>query len=386
MNQQSPVAINPLPLSQWAIGIFGSWVIVWVVGPGLINSILVRTYDADLKVNTIRPGDVVHWRSEGWASTRIGPHGLPGWQPDRPGGQTNREPVSPGDDPLRRIVIWGDSQVEGVCVADEQKIHNQTIAIARRRDRIELDCLPMGRSGADARDWQDLMPDADRLWHPDLHVWVVTDLSDLTVLASKDAAEAYHRWTVESPRWVKFAAAIHAEALFEAGKRIFRDPSTGGIRRLDFSLGPRGATTAVSSDDAHGDAHGEAHGEAIKNEDELAGAVATAVAGLAGRFDGRLAILYAPATPRFAGGLKTDHPDDAAFDAIRRRLREAAIPVADVRGDFIELWHTRTELPRGFHNGMPSYGHLNASGNRLVAAAILDLYRSMNHGGVMSGR
>jgi hypothetical protein len=380
MNQQSPAALTSLSPRQWLIGILGSWVIVWIVGPGLINSILVRTYEADLKVNTIRPGDVVRWRSEGWASTRIGPHGLPGWQPNRPGGQTNGESASPGGHSPPRIVIWGDSQVEGVCVADEQKIHNQTIAIARRRDRIELDCLPMGRSGANSLDWQDLMPDADRLWRPDLHVWVVTDLSDLTDLASKDAAESYHRWTVESPRWVKFAAAIHAEALFEAGKRIFRDPLTGGIRRLDFSLGPRGAT--LSS----GDANGDSNGDALQNNETLAGAVATAVAELAGRFDGRLAILYAPATPRFAGGLKTDHPDDAAFDALRRRLREAAIPIADVRGDFIELWHTRTELPRGFHNGMPSYGHLNASGNRLVATAIVDLYRSMIRGGVMSDR
>lgn len=346
---------------QWITGVFGSWLIVWLIGPWVLDSILIRTYDPSLDVNTLRPGDVVDWRSEGWGRTLIGPHGLPGWQPRVDAGEPNQESSS-----IRKVVIWGDSQVEGVCVDDPEKIHNQAIRIAQDQYQLQIDCLPMGRSGADARDWQDLIAGADKLWKPDLHVWVITDLSDLTIAVSPDATAAYRRWIVESPKWVRFAKRIGAQALFAASKRVLRDPDTGGIRQLDFSLGPRTHPIAATNriDDPNE--------EVLRNE-KIADEVAKLLLEIGTSYDGRIAILYAPATPRLSGGIVTNHPDDAIFVAIHQALQSKGIAVADCRQDFIDLWRFKGQVARGFHNGMPSYGHLNVNGNRIVAEKIVVL-------------
>ena len=345
---------------QWTTGILGSWLVVWLLGPFVLDSILIRTYDPALDVNTLRPGDVVYWRSEGWGRTVLGPHGLPGWQP------RVDESVPDVDSSLAKVVIWGDSQVEGVCVDDPLKIHNQAIRIAQDQHKLAIDCLPMGRSGADARDWQDLIAAADKLWKPDLHIWVVTDLSDLTVAISPDGATSYRRWTVESPAWVRFAKQIQAQALIAASKRVLRDPDTGAIRRLDFSFGPRNDRIEPRSliEDPI---------EAQARNERIAGDVANLLQEIAQSYQGRLAILYAPATPRFSGGLVTDHPDDAEFAAIRNALESKGIAVGDCRQDFIDLWRSKGQVARGFHNGVPSYGHLNAEGNRIVAEKIVAL-------------
>ena len=352
------ILLTPLTVRQWITGILGSWLVVWFLGPLVLDSILIRTYDPALNVNTLRPGDVVHWRSEGWGRTVIGPHGLPGWQPRVDDDEANSDNPS-----ISKVVIWGDSQVEGVCVDDRLKIHNQAIRIAQDEHQLAIDCLPMGRSGADARDWQDLIADADKLWNPDLHIWVVTDLSDLTVAVSPDAAANYRRWTVESPAWVKFAKQIQAQALFAASKRIFRDPDTGEIRRFDFSLGPRthDSIANLTTDES----------EVLANNEQTAIALADLLSKLSTSYDGRIAILYAPATPRFSGGLVTDHPDDAAFDSIREALESKGIAVGDCRYAFIDLWQSQGKIARGFNNGMPTYGHLNADGNRVVAEKIV---------------
>src|SRR5690606_23285919 len=87
-------------------------------------------------------------------------------------------------------------------------------------------------------------------------------------------------------------------------------------------------------------------GEPQRSAADQARAVAEEVAQVAQRLDGRLAILYAPATPTLARPLRTEHPDDARFELLRRELQVHDIEVADVREDFIALWHHHRRLPR----------------------------------------
>lgn len=359
-------ASNPT-LFRWMTGIFGSWLIVWVLGPFLLDSILIRTYDPDLDVNTLRPGDVVYWRSEGWGTTRIGPHGLPGWQPRSPVVHDVQEAGPDAAGMLAKVVIWGDSQVEGVCVDDPQKIHSQAIDIAWQQYRMAIDCLPMGRSGSDARDWKDLLPNAQQLWSPDLHIWVVTELSDLTVAVSSEASAEYHRWKVESPRWVLLAKRLRAEALIAASKRVLRDPATGQFRKLDFSLGPR---SPVSSSVPEADV-----ATTIAHNERIAGQIADLVSQLREKLNGRFAIIYAPDVPKFGSGWLAPHPDSDLFGSISSALHAEGVEVVDCRQDFVDLWRSQGKIARGFDNGMPTYGHLNPDGNRVVAEKIVAILK-----------
>ena len=343
-------------LRRWVTGILASWAVVWAAGPSVVNSILVRVHDPALGVATLRPGDLIRWRSEGWGNTWVGPHGLPGWQPL---------------DAAARIVIWGDSQVEGVCVHDPQKIHRQVIAIAQAEQGLQVDCIPMGRSGADALLWRDLMDEAQSLWDPTLHVWVITDLSDLTVLARGDNQRP-RPWQT-SPGWVRTAAVLRAEALFAAGRRVLLSPVDGQRRRLSFTLGPRPAHAPASEQaSARLAADGEHRSTAVRDA-QLAETVAAEITQLSAKYGGTLVILYAPAVPTLGRPLETSHPDDALFERIRDALPSEEIPVIDMRSEFVRLWSIQRRLPRGFHNGVPGYGHLNVDGNRLIAQAIAGL-------------
>lgn len=332
-------------LVRWIVGMLGCGLLFWVAGYHTVDSILVRVADPQLGVVTLRPGDTIRWRSEGWATTRIGPHGLPGWRPS---------------DAERRILLWGDSQVEGLTVNDPEKIHNQVIRLADRSGGRNLDCLPLGRSGSDAHHWISLTNAAEALWQPERHVWVVTDLDDLWVLADRQATASLKRFSADpSPAWVRWAAACRADALLAAGKRIAYDRQAGRLRRLDFGPGPRRAALAA------GDA-----AAAVSLDEQTIQTVASAITDH-GRHR-RLAILYAPATPRIGDRVVIDHPDDAAFNALRRELGDA-VAVVDLRAAFVELWQRQHRLARGFHHGMPGRGHLNAEGNRIVAEAVVQL-------------
>ena len=131
--------------------LIGSWLTGVLVGTGLIAATspwFVRSYlplhaDPTRGVWTLPPDHWYRWRSEGYADTYVGPLGMPG-KPTIP-------PTRPG---VLRVALWGDSQAEGVCVADREKLFAQAEAIAGGRMQV----FPSARSGEDAADWLTQMP------------------------------------------------------------------------------------------------------------------------------------------------------------------------------------------------------------------------------------
>ncbi|MGV3486893.1 MAG: hypothetical protein ACO1RT_20930 [Planctomycetaceae bacterium] len=334
-------------IRSWLTGLLGSWALVWIAGPWLVNSILVRSVNPELGAITLREGDLIRWRSEGWASTRVGAHGLPGWKPN---------------DAQMRLVIWGDSQVEGFCVNDDDKIHGQIVQFTKAKFGRSLDCLPIGRSGSDAADWNRLLDNAEKRWHPAVHVWIVTELSDLLALAEVASTTlAADRWQSPSPTWVVWAKRLHAEAAFQAARNLLLDPTTGGLRSLRFSPG-RVPDRSVD---------GEPRPAGDEDSQRSLPLVRSRLAQTSRSLNGRLLLVYAPAVPRImAGKVVAEHPDDPLWDTLESELTADAIAVVDLRQRFIEHWSEQGRFTRGFHNGTPSYGHLNPVGNRLIAEAI----------------
>jgi hypothetical protein len=332
-------------LIQWVIGLLGSWLCVWIVGPWFVNSILVRVHDHELDTITLREGDVIRWRSEGWAETRIGRHGLPGWKPN---------------DATTRMILWGDSQVEGFCVNDQEKLAAQCIQVAKQKYQATIDCLPMGRSGSDATDWSRIMDRADELWNPVIHVWVVTELSDLLAITSTDQGKpTTGSWAAESPAIIRRAKKFHADAAFQAARKLLFDPATGGIRSLRWAMGPIVKPTKIGN---------EADQESV---DALLQKTRDRVAFFNERLDRRLALVYAPAMPRINGEVVLEHPDDEAWNTFAAMANDE-IPIIDMRESFRLLWTESGKFARGFHNGSVSDGHLNRFGNQLVANAVVD--------------
>lgn len=340
-------------LIQWVIGLLGSWLFVWIVGPWFVNSILVRVHDHELDAITLREGDLIRWRSEGWADTRIGPHGLPGWTPN---------------DATTRMILWGDSQVEGFCVSDHEKLAAQCVQVAKQKYHAAIDCLPMGRSGSDATDWSRLMERADELWEPVFHVWVVTELSDLIAITSADQGKpTTGRWAAESPAIIRAAKNFHADAAFQAARKLLFDPATGGLRSLRWTVGPVAKPLDVTN---------EAEQESIN---ELLHKTRDRITFINERFDRRLLLVYSPAIPRINGEVVLEHPDDEAWNAFAAMVNDE-IHIIDLRESFRQLWSESGRFARGFHNGSASDGHLNRFGNQLIVKAIVDW---MNESGIL---
>lgn len=366
--------IQPLSASRliwrWAVGLLGAWVLTWLAAPWIVDSILVRVEDPDLQLVTLREGDVIRWRGEGWARTKVGPYGLPGWTPNGA---------------AERLVLWGDSQVEGFCVNDDEKIGHQLVSMAQRELKRTIECIPFGRSGTDAIDWIDQLKAVDQHLRPEFHVWIVAELSDLQCLSDgKQGRGTVSRWKKPSNHWIAVAKDWRAETAFHVARRLLLDPITGQLRSLRWSLGPI-RNTNLSPQTPHtgtvssGAADADVAGTTQSRPDPTA-VVADVILKVNESLHNRLIVLYAPAVPRFAADIAMTHPDDAAWERLASALADRKVRVVDCRPRFREHWDQHGTITRGFHNGTPSYGHLNATGNRLIGEAILDALRNAHDG------
>jgi len=204
-----------------------------------------------------------------------------------------------------------------------------------------------------------MLVNADNLWRPIVHVWIVTELADLTALISAEEV-AMGRWKTESSAAVLFAKKVHAEAAFQATRNIVLDPNSGANRTLRWSVGPVHAASSANPPLTAQDA--AAAGPMVVKRLRV----------VSEQLNQRLMIVYAPSVPRIMGGILNSHPDDAAWEALATLLIDSSIVAIDMREVFIECYSIDGKLPRGFQNGTPSFGHLNAVGNRLIATAIVE--------------
>ena len=222
-------------------------------------------------------------------------------------------------------LLWGDSQAEGVCVADDQKLHVQLKAAGLGN------VLPMGRSGDWAVDWWDQMPRVERHLRAEgfgevTHLWLVCETSDLRPQPRSTAGRTS-------------TLAFELPALVvEAARRMIENPRTGQRRGLRFWVGPEAEATkgtgAINRTEPSHRSH-RSHRSPWSHRLEK------------GQFN--LIILDA----REPGD---DVPLADWIDA----------PVIDCRPALAAVGPFPA---RGFHNGTPGEGHLNAAGYRAIAAA-----------------
>jgi hypothetical protein len=353
---------------RWATGLLGAFAVTWGLGRFAVDSILVRDRDVALDTVSLRPGDRIRWRSEGYGDTLVGPHGLPGWTPRDAG---------------RRVLLWGDSQVEGLCLPDNQKLHRQIIDLIG--DELDCDVLPLAKSGTDARDWQAAIPPAKRLWSPEAHVWVITELSDLKAILEPVPNPTAYRWNEPSPGFVRVAKRIGADAFFAGAKRLLLDPETGGLRRLDFRLGPPSDDPQANTPSDDSQANTRSGGGSypldtpqMSYEQSIA-AVTRRLVELRRQTDAYWLVVFVPHGPTIDRGFASVYYDDYLLEDYVHEitaLNDKGLVAIDMRDDFLSLWENERRLPRGFHNGLPGAGHLNADGNRLIAAKIAEALRN----------
>jgi hypothetical protein len=323
-----------------------NWVVGVVVGTALIavtSPLFVRSYaplhaDSVRGVWTLPSGTTYRWRSEGYANTQIGPLGMPG-----------KTSLGNPSDNKTRVALWGDSQAEGVCVDDEEKIFAQ----AERLSQGTIEVLPLARSGEDVADWLTQFPAVEKELDIDVHVLLIVDLPDLLTTFEVPVSPPSEADTAQAKAAI---AAMLPAFVIQAARHLLTEEDGAKGRKLRFSVGPvpnggKNASERVSD----------------KKPDWL-----VPIADVRRATDRPIVLLYAPKSPQIIGG-KVVMRDLAAddFAKVQAAAAKVGVQVIDVRRELREsavagIW------PHGFHNGLIGSGHLNATGNRITASGLVD--------------
>ncbi len=342
-------------IGRWIGGVVAGTLLVGLTSPLFVRTFHTSVDDPVRGVPVMRPGLRYRWRSEGYAVTRVGPHGMPG--------KVTIESAAG----VVRVALWGDSQAEGVCLADRLKLFAQAEREAARRGSGETevwDVYPLARSGDDISHWLAQMPRAEDAFAIDAHVILVADVLDLRT-APLAPIERQVDGT-PAAAWIdRRTLTRHFPAfVIQAGRRLLTGPDGTSRRQLRFAPGP-------APESPRG-------GPPRENVFDWPARMAA----IRDTADAPVVLLYAPRVPTIRRGeLVTVEPDVEQVAPMRAAAGDAGIRVVDLRPRFVRSAANRT-FPHGFHNGQIGVGHLNADGYAIVAGALVDAVRDSLTAGV----
>jgi hypothetical protein len=325
--------IARLAFVNWTIGFIAGTAIVWLTSPLFVRSYLPR--EVNRGVLTLPAGASYRWRAEGYASSSIGRFGMVGI------------PWSALQSPGPRIALWGDSQAEGVCVRDDQKI----FSLANLGS--DLIVLPLARSGDDASDWLQQIRFAENELGVSAHVFLVTELSDLATVDLDSVPAAQVSASMNAAiRWLP-------DFIIHAARNLLMQDDGVTPRRLRFSVGPvlpvvfRAVDPPKSTD-----------------WDRVLQSIQQAT-------DQPVIIFYAPQLPSVVGNrVVAVDGDQESFARLQLGASSDQFRVVDLRAR-LRNSAEQGNWAHGFHNGRIGSGHLNRCGNQIVADAIVQAFQDV---------
>tara|TARA_R110002073_G_scaffold29177_23_gene92174 strand:- start:4267 stop:5334 length:1068 start_codon:yes stop_codon:yes gene_type:complete len=335
-------------VAKWLLGaLFGTFLIAFT-SPLFVRSYVPSRLDPLRGVVVLQSGHLYRWRSEGYATTAIGPHGMPG--------RTSLGETTPVPETVPagviRIAIWGDSQAEGVGVADEQKLHRQIERIAEQSKQTIV-ALPLARSGDDAADWLAQIPRVEEALSIDMHVILVAEMVDLeaATAAIDESPEVDPKQLAAQNRIASNVPAF----VIQAVRRVLRTPDDTP-RKLRFSVGP------------------------IKSEPQPAAIPVTqktdwhtVMQTIRSASDRPILLLYSPRIQRKSLTsivVDDDQPTGSDLAKIKQAAQAAKIRLHDVTEQLVDS-AKNNQWPHGFHNGIIMQGHLNVTGYAIIASEIV---------------
>lgn len=329
-------------LLKWILGISAGTAIIAATSPWFVRSYEPLHADAVRKAWTLQPNLRYRWRSEGYATSTIGPHGMPG-----------RTSLASSDGTRWRIALWGDSQAEGVCLDDSLKLFAQCETASNGM----MAFLPLARSGEDASDWATQMPFVERPLDLDAHAIFVVDLTDLlaAVSAPKPEPDPSDAVAAKSAIAARFPAFV-----IQGGKHLLFKSDESTPRKLRFGIGPVEKPTTASTTTP----------PQTVADDNQEWRRSLAVLRRASTLP--IVIVYAPQRPQIIDGQVLR--DDLSADSFEKMTKAAAamgIPVINA-GPALLKQADSGNWPHGFHNGQFGVGHLNADGYAAIASLIVE--------------
>ncbi|PKN08871.1 MAG: hypothetical protein CVU73_06475 [Deltaproteobacteria bacterium HGW-Deltaproteobacteria-8] len=338
------------PLRHWLLGLALSLLAAWVAGAFFLDTVQPVVFDTAVNRYVPAPGTSSRTRGEGWATSKVGGHGIRGL----PGGDLPQGP---------KVVFWGDSFVEAVQVDDSERMAQVFTSLARR-DALPLNGVGIGNGGDTLIDAVFRLPDYAGVLEPvALNVLVLSRLED-TLPDMPRPCRARFLSTPElrlergdcppSTLGLRLAGPFHSLELAGAFE-LYRKLQTLTVR---LSPGPAPLTTRGNAPAPEID-QDAAFNFLLARTQELA--------------RGPVLLLRIPPVPALNQGrivLAEPQPD------LSRRIAQACarngVGFLDLGPAFAARFQATGRFPRGFFNTPPGTGHLNQDGHRLVAEAVLN--------------
>lgn len=341
----------------WVLGWLLATAIVWLVCPYFMDSIAGWEKDETVGLYTRASDQVFRWRSEGWANTDFGKYCIAGV-----------EDITQLDRPV--VALWGDSYVEALQVNDEEKMAQQVGQLWQdRHEGQALNGVGIGFSGHGLSDYYFMMPRYESLITPAYHFIILGNINDVLpdgkhFVGQPDYKFKERKFAGNFVKVSELAARLHLHFLYHPAKRLYKAWREG--ERLRFTLGPvkqTTQTTQAKSPPSDPDA------TAKENMDAMRFALET----LQAQTEHPVVIVYLPRVPFLArGSISYKDQWEELAGQLATVCKETGIGFINLREKFISTYEATGQLPRGFHNGRPSGGHINALGHRLVAEAICE--------------
>ena len=337
----------------WVGGFFLSCLFIWGVAALFCDSVVPVEEDAFFGRPVRKSGITIRKRTEGWATTRVGAHGL----------------IADGAEVLgsqgRKFIFWGDSHGEGFQVNDSDKAMTVFNALP---NRVGMQGVTSAASGLSVADYYYDLGRFEEM-SPEVlgHVILLNGLLDVLPDTYLDCHSRFmaEPWRLEeshcmpSENGLRFGPWIYSLRMgfaYELYKRICD-------YQFHFGLTVKGNAPKPSS--------------AAEIQDINAG-WDFLLGSLRKRTEGFLVFIYCPMVPDLkGGGLNRRDAEAPNKDAFARACTRNGVGFVDLTQDFFDFYDRNKKFPRGFFNSIPGAGHLNKYGHALVAKGLNDYLRQV---------
>lgn len=347
----------------WATMLTGmslATLLIWVATIPFIDSEQTYVFDEALQEYVNQPGQSFRRTNEGYGITSYGSHGF-----------CAINDIEKIATPL--VGIWGDSFVEAVGVSDRYKMQSQLNNLLAMQENNELFAVGIGRAQRMVSDYYFLIPPYEQQFEFEIHYVLLASLYDITPNESSFLREprlSFKRRSFQ-PRHQTIRRRLNEYQLhfLKEASYWFRgvDPATGIHKKMRFWPGP----APKNQFKRRLTLEERTAGSDLKSVFEFA------VGEIQSCAEAPVVFVYAPDVPRVDGSTVTyEDPDALASRVLKEVCVERGVGYIDLTRDLIRLYEEHRIFARGFPNTVPSQGHFNRHGHRLLADALANDLKS----------
>lgn len=371
----NPAVVIRNTIIRWMLGGVIAFLLVVFISPCFLSSLRVYEWSSELEDYVLKDGYVHRKRDEGWSRTRYGPYGF-------------NSMAGMVDSSTSAIMIWGDSYVEAHQVSDEKKTGFQVNQILSEHGLSDIKAITVGRACWSVSDYYFKIPQYEKLINPVCHFIILAEygLKDLCpdgeTFISEPAPHFIAR-TLVDPHKSKVITDLYKWGLSDmllAPWKAVRTVLMDG-RNMRFSPGPCKNVDKTIPD------FGCKVPFDISEPSSIIESWSYALDMLKTSTNKPIVLVLVPEVPYLERGKACCvDPQSEWRDRLLDLCRAKNIGCIDMTETLVEDYQKTGLFSRGFHNGRPDSGHLNARGHWLLSRVICtylskhkDSFRKMDY-------